>query len=373
MNIKRTFCTAILVVTTVISLTACAPKKTVTIGFSAGLTGSTSDMGVNGRNGLMMAVNEVNAAGGVNNRQVEVIVKDDQNNPETALAVDQELYEEGVSFIIGHMTSNMAELSLPFVKDNNLLMISPTMSSHELVNQDDHFITVVSSNDVEAAFIAKIVLENGGKNIAVIYELQNGLYTNTIKAFVGSDLAEKGGQIIYQEAFQAGNNPSYLEISNRVLSTQPDSIVILASSFDAAMFCQQFYKLGSQVPLYLSLWAMNNDLILQGGDAVEGVQIPSLIDTESQKAEYLNFREAYFNQYGSVPNFAAIYSYEAAKILFETMETKNSFDPEIIKEAIIKKSHYQGLQGEITIDKNGDAKRSLYHYLIKDGQFEKVD
>ncbi|AFA48335.1 ABC transporter substrate-binding protein [Acetobacterium woodii] len=373
MDVKKIIFFAILVVSAIIVITACFPKKTVTIGFSAGLTGSTSDMGVNGRNGLMMAVNEVNAAGGVNNRQVEVIIKDDQNNPETALAVDQELYEEGVSFIIGHMTSNMAELSLPFVNDNDLLMISPTMSSYELVNQDDHFISVVSSNDVEAAFIAKIILEKGGKNVAVIYESQNGSYTNTIKSFIGSDLAEKGGQIIYQEAFQGGNNPPYLEIANRVSSMQPDSIVILASSFDAAMFCQQFYKSGSQVPLYLSLWAMNNDLILQGGDAVEGVQIPSLIDTQSQKPEYVNFKESYLKQYGSAPTFAAIYAYEAAKILFETMETKNSFDPEIIKEAIIKKSTYRGLQDEITIDENGDAKRSLYHYLIKDGQFEKVD
>ncbi|MDZ5723738.1 ABC transporter substrate-binding protein [Acetobacterium sp. K1/6] len=352
---------------------SCSHQQPLIIGFSAGLTGSASEMGVNGRNGLMMAVEEINAGGGVNGRLVEVRIKDDQNNQETALAVDQELYDEGVSFIIGHMTSNMAKLSLPFVNENNLLMISPTMSSYELVDQDDHFISVVSSNDVEAKFLVENILENGGKQIAVIYESQNKAYTGTIKDLIAADLVKNGGRIIYEESFQSGSNPEYLEISNRVLNSNPDTILILGSSFDSAMFSQQFYKAGKQVPIYLSLWAMNNDLILQGGNSVEGVYIPSLLDTDSQNPAYLNFRESYRNKYGAEPTFAAIYAYEAAMILFDAMETEKSLEPETIKAAIIKKETHQGLQDKIIIDQYGDASRTLYHYIIQDGQFKKVD
>jgi len=352
---------------------SCSHQQPLIIGFSAGLTGSASEMGVNGRNGLMMAVEEINAGGGVNGRLVEVRIKDDQNNQETALAVDQELYDEGVSFIIGHMTSNMAKLSLPFVNENNLLMISPTMSSYELVDQDDHFISVVSSNDVEARFLVENILENGGKQIAVIYESQNKVYTGTIKDLIAADLVKNGGRIVYEESFQSGSSPEYLEISNRVLNSNPDTILILGSSFDSAMFSQQFYKAGKKVPIYLSLWAMNNDLILQGGNSVEGVYIPSLLDTDSQNPAYLNFRESYLNKYGAEPTFAAIYAYEAAMILFNAMETEKSLEPETIKAAIIKKETHQGLQDKIIIDQYGDASRTLYHYIIQDGQFKKVD
>ncbi|MDD3306709.1 MAG: ABC transporter substrate-binding protein [Acetobacterium sp.] len=146
MNAKRFFYGFVFLI--MVMLTSCA-QQPITIGFSAGLTGNASEMGVNGRNGLMIAVAEINAAGGVNGRPVELMIKDDQNNPEIALAVDQELYQDGVSFIIGHMTSNMARLTLPFVNQNNLLMLSPTMSSYELVDQDDHFISMVSSNDAD--------------------------------------------------------------------------------------------------------------------------------------------------------------------------------------------------------------------------------
>lgn len=355
-------------------LASCTAQKPIVIGFSAGLTGSASEMGVSGRNGLELAVEEINESGGINGRPVEVHIKDDENNAETALKVDQELYDEGVSFIIGHMTSGVAQLTLPFVNSNKLLMISPTMSAYSLTGQDDHFITVVSSNDIESQFMVNNLKENGNTGkVAVIYESRNLAYTGTIKDFLARDLGMAGGQIVYEEAFTSGENPPYYDIVTRVLNAKPDGIVILASSFDAAMFCQQLYKAGSQTSIYLPLWAMNNDLLLQGGAAVEGVHIASLIDTESQNPPYQKFRDTYLSRYGANPTFPAVYSYEAAMILFEAMKTTNSTDPETVKKAILEKGSFSGLQGEIQINENGDAKRSLYHYVIKDGQFKKVE
>lgn len=356
------------------TLTACIQQKPVTIGFVASLTGSTSELGVNGRNGLMMAVEEINDAGGINGRKVEVVVKDDQNDPETGLAVDQELYEDGVSFIIGHMTSNMAALSIPFVNSKDMLMINPTMSATTLFNQDDHLIGVVSPNSDQAAVIKASMVKNGGeKKVAVIYESQNLAYTGTVKDGIAREIVPLGGQIIYEEAFLSGSNPNYLDITQRVSNTNPDSIVILASSFDAAMFCQQFYKLKNQTPVYLAAWSMNNDLLLQGGGAVEGVTITSLIDLDSRIPTYTAFREKYLSKYGAEPTFAAVYTYEAAMILFDAMAEANSNDPETIKNTIIKKSTYQGLQSDIIIDGYGDASRTIYEYVVKDGQFKKAE
>jgi branched-chain amino acid transport system substrate-binding protein len=253
-------------------------------------------------------------------------------------------------------------------------MISPTMSAYSLTGQDDHFITVVSSNDVESQFMVESLLQNGNAGkVAVVYESRNLAYTGTIKDFLAKDLETAGGRIVYEEAFSSGDNPPYYDIVNRVLNAKPDGIVILASSFDAAMFCQQLYKAGSHTSVYLPLWAMNNDLLLQGGAAVEGIHIASLIDTESQSPEYQKFRDTYLSRYGVEPTFPAVYSYEAAMILFEAMKTTNSTDPETVKQAIIGKGSFAGLQGEIQINENGDAKRSLYHYVIKDGQFKKVE
>lgn len=374
MNQKKIITGIIFSIILILTLTSCMQPKPLTIGFVASLTGSTSELGVNGRNGLMMAIEEVNATGGVNDKSVEVVVKDDKNDPETGLTVDQELYEAGVSFIIGHMTSNMAALSIPFVNSKDMLMINPTMSATTLINQDDRFISVVSPNSDQAAVIKESMVKNGGgKGVAVIYESRNLAYTGTVKDCLAQEIAPLGGQIIYEEAFLSGANPNYLDISQRVLNTKPDSIVILASSFDAAMFCQQFYKLNNQTHIYLAAWSMNNDLILQGGEAVEGVTITSLIDSDSQMPSYTTFREKYLNKYGAEPTFASVYTYEAAMVLFDAMEEANSDDPETIKSAIIKKGTYQGIQIDIIINEYGDASRTIYEYTVKNGQFKKAE
>lgn len=374
MKQKKILIGLVLLVQMIWPLTSCVQQQPLTIGFVASLTGSTSELGVNGRNGLMMAVEETNAAGGINGKSVEVVVKDDQNKPEVGLAVDQELNDAGISFIIGHMTSNMAALSVPFVNSQDMLMINPTMSATTLFGQDDHLIGVVSPNSDQAAVITKSMVRDGvGKKVAVIYESQNLAYTGTVKEGIDLDIASQGGQIIYEESFLASANPDYLDISQRVLSTQPDSIVILASSFDAAMFCQQFYKLNNQTPIYLAAWSMNNDLLLQGGTAVEGVTITSLIDLQSQLPAYLEFREKYYKKYGAEPTFAAVYTYEAAMLLFRTVAEIHNPDPESVKAAILEEGIFQGLQDEITIDGFGDASRTLYEYVVKNGQFIKVE
>ncbi len=374
MKSKKLFSTLVLLSVTVLCLSSCLAQKPLSIGFVASLTGSTSELGVNGRNGLLMAVEEVNAAGGINGKAVEVVIKDDQNNPEVGLAVDRELQKAGISFIVGHMTSNMAALSVPFVNSQDMLMINPTMSATTLFGQDDHVIGVVSPNSDQAAVIKEsMVKDSVGKKVAVIYESQNLAYTKTVKDGIAQDIAPVGGQIIYEEAFLASANPNYLDIATQVLSTQPDSIVILASSFDAAMFCQQFYKLNNQTPIYLAAWSMNNDLLLQGGAAVEGVTITSLIDLESQAPAYTAFRDNYLKKYGAEPTFAAVYTYEAAMMLFKTLTQTNKPDPETVKSAILENGTYQGLQNEIVIDGYGDASRTIYEYVVKNGQFTKAE
>jgi branched-chain amino acid transport system substrate-binding protein len=87
-----------------------ADKNAYKIGFVGGLTGKSSDLGIQGRNSVMLAVEEINSQGGINGRPLQLITKDDKQDPQTALKVDRELIDEGVITIIGHMTSTMSEV-----------------------------------------------------------------------------------------------------------------------------------------------------------------------------------------------------------------------------------------------------------------------
>lgn len=353
-------------------LCGCA-QETLTIGFSASLSGTTSELGVTGRNGLNLAIEAINSTGGVNGQRVNIIVKDDKNDPEIALKVDRELHESGVKFILGHTTSNMAKLSLPFVNENDLLMISPSMSSQELSALDDHLLRVVSSNELETEFMAGLIQDYFNcKKIALLYETKNDAYTVSFKNYLTRLLEENGSQIVQEIPFESGNDPAYFKSAEKIIASEADSIVILSSSFDAALFCQQFYKLNNDRPIFLPTWAMNNDLILQGGPGVEGVNIVSFFDPDSTQHAYLDFKENYRQAYHEEPSFSAVYTYEAAMILFDAIDKSQTTKPEVVKKTILQTKTYQGLQNEINFDAFGDATREIYHYTVKNGQFEKV-
>ncbi|WP_425059694.1 hypothetical protein SCACP_02930 [Sporomusa carbonis] len=121
----------------------CASQQPYKIGFAAGLTGRQSDIGVAGRNGVILAVEEINKAGGIKGRQAELIVKDDKNAPDFIQTVDAELISAGATVIIGHMTSAAAVAALPVADSGQVLIISPTARAEELAGRDDLMITVI--------------------------------------------------------------------------------------------------------------------------------------------------------------------------------------------------------------------------------------
>ncbi len=97
-------------------LWACTSRQPLKIGFVGGLTGRTSQLGILARNGVELAVEEANRAGGVRGRLLKLLIRDDQNDHATAVRVDRELMDEGVLAIIGHVTSSMAEAALEAIE-----------------------------------------------------------------------------------------------------------------------------------------------------------------------------------------------------------------------------------------------------------------
>ncbi len=110
-------------------IAGCDDKKPVRIGFAGGLTGRVSALGTAGRDGVVLAVEEINSRGGLNGRPVELVVRDDKQEPEPALAVDRELIDEGAAAIIGHMTSSMTLAVQELVNKEKILIQTEKMMS----------------------------------------------------------------------------------------------------------------------------------------------------------------------------------------------------------------------------------------------------
>ncbi len=189
---------------TVLLTAACEQKKEpIFIGYVGGLTGRVAGLGITGRDGVLLATEEVNKAGGINGHKVVVSVKDDRQDGATAKKVVKELLAENVVAIVGHMTSSMTAATLPIVNDANKVLISPTSKSDYFSGIDDYLFRVTPSISYNAEKIAAMAFnEMRLRNFAVIYDSNNRAFTESWLKQFRQPYEALGGKIVIAKEFK---------------------------------------------------------------------------------------------------------------------------------------------------------------------------
>ncbi len=350
----------------------CQKKEPVKIGFVGELSGRHSDMGISGRNGVILAVEEINEKGGIKGQPVELIIKNDRHDPNVAVQADKELIEAGVAAIIGHMTSTMSVAAVPLINKEKILMISPTTSTKSLAGLDDYFFKLMPSSNTTAAILARYSYNTMKlRNIAIVYETSNIEFSRDYCDHFILEFKEMGGEIAVVETFASGSDVSFFELVQALLGPKPDGILVISGALDAAMICQQLRKTDSDIPVVSSGWAFTHDFIKHGGPSAEEVIFAHRFDEESQGKRYLAFKKNFNERFGRDPDFGAIFGYEAAQVLLTTL-SKNS-DITGLKKNIIKHEVFQGVQDDFKIDRHGDPQRKIYLITVKNGKFKTME
>ncbi|SMD12618.1 ABC transporter substrate-binding protein [Sporomusa malonica] len=376
MSAAKQYRLIVFAVSLIIALSAlgCANRQPVKVAFVAGLTGRQSDIGVAGRNGAVLAVEEMNKAGGILGRPVELIVKDDKNDPNVVRAVDEELVRAEVEIIIGHMTSAAAVAALPVVADGKALIISPTARADILSGRDDLFISVMPPLKVSADHQAMYAINKLGlKQMVVVYDLSNPDFSQAWADAFAAKYEEMGGKVIAKVAFTSGSGVPYERLTKDVAAYRPEGVLLVASAVDAAMLSQWIRKSQLTVPLLSSSWGMTADFIYHGGQAVEGVIFSSPFIPDDRGQAYNQFVSKYQERFGSQPNFAAAYGYEAAQVALAGMKKAGNNKAQAVKNAIIAQSQFPGIRSDIAINATGDASRECWMVTVKNGQFVTLD
>ena len=349
-------------------LTACRQAEPpLQIGFVAGLTGRVAGLGIAGHDGALLAIEEYNRAGGLKGRQVELVVRDDQQDEKVGAAVIQELLATDVVAIIGPMTSSMATVMLSAANLRQVVLLSPTVTANRFNDQDDHFLRVTMPLKINAEKLADYALLHQQRNIAVCIDMANAAYTEDWLATFAQKLELGGGRVLHVERLRPGVAEGFLPLAERMLKAAPDAILLLCGAMDTAMVAQQLRKLGSQLPLFSSEWAFTNDLIGFGGKAVEGMQAFVSYNPTSQVPRHLAFVANFDKRFGYRPSFAGVLGYEAASYLLEALERNPQRAG--LKAQLLRLGHFSGLQGEVRVNRFGDAQRETSLAVIKAGQF----
>jgi branched-chain amino acid transport system substrate-binding protein len=350
-------------------ITGCAPIP-IKIGFSAELTGARGELGVMARNGAQLAVEEINAAGGVNGRPIELLIRDDQGDPKIAERVDAELIDEGVVAIIGHITSGQTAAVMELINEREVILISGSATSSQFNLKDDYFIrTVLNTDQTGAAFADYLHKQKGIQEISFIYDARNAAFSVPFLESMSDHFSELGVIVDNTYPFTSGES----DLQELVVELDPRvDHVIIASAVDTALIMQYASSGDFEEEFFTSSWAGTANLIEAGGNAVEGLEFITAFNTQTTWPDYQSFVDRYQARYGVRPGLLAPKTYDIVYILASGLsETGGSSQG--LKEQLIQTRDYKGVDGLITIDEFGDALGNLYIAQVNLGQIEIID
>jgi branched-chain amino acid transport system substrate-binding protein len=361
----------LVLVTTACTLLGCSPPEPFRIGFIGGISGRYADLGIGGRNGVALAIEMRNTAGGIDGRKIELLVEDDKQDGSIAREALQHLLARKVDAVIGPMTSQMAAVCVPLINSTETIMISPTVTSTSFSGLNDNFLRVIAPTTAYARKNADYHFNHqGDRRIAVAYDLRNRLYTESWLADYRAAFVALGGEIIKEEPYASEEETDFTQLANQLLEAKPEAVLIIANSVDTALLAQQLRKRDPSIRITTSEWAATERLTELGGKAVEGMVIAQFLDRNSRHPPFVAFRNAYLERFGQEPGFAGITGFDAANVTLDALAGMKK--GQTLKQAILERRVFGGAQSEIRFDATGDATRETYMTVIRDGVFVRL-
>lgn len=361
----------LLVAVMVITVAAgCKPKppEELVIAVAGPMTGNLAQIGTQFKEGVELAVEEINKAGGVNGKKIRVEILDDKGDPKEAANVAQKLASDPkVLAVVGHYSSSACFAGIPIYDQAKLTMITPSASHPELTDPSIYAFKMWTSFKVYAPKLADLAIEEIGTKIAVIY-VYNDWGIGSKDAFVAR-AKELGGTIVAEERFMDGDKDFKAQLT-KIKAAKPDVLMVYSYYTEGALVIQQAKGLGLDVPLLGSGTLYEREFLNLAGAEAEGMYIVTEFVLDDPKPSVKNFLAKYQAKFpGKQPGNYQANSYDIVYMLAKAME-KGGTDRAAIRNALAATQGYQGVTGEISFDARREVVKSQVFLKLEGGEFK---
>ena len=336
----------------------------IKVGEYGSMTGSEANFGRSTHNGLMLAVEEINAKGGINGRKVEVKSYDDAGRPQEAgTAVTKLIDQDKVVAIIGEVASSLSLAGGEVAQAKGVPMISPSSTAPEVTQVGDRIFRVCFLDPFQGYVVAKFAAENlKAKKVAILFD-QAQAYSVGLADQFEKHFSKMGGSITTKQAYSGGDQDFSAQL-NTIRGTEPDAIFIPGYYTEAANIALQVRKLGIKATLLGGDGWDSPQLAHIGKDAIEGSYYSNHYTHEDTSPTVREFVDKYKSKYKTdegqplIPDGIAALGYDAGRLLFDAMGRAKSLSGADLAAAIAATKEFHGVTGTITIDKDRNAKKS---------------
>jgi branched-chain amino acid transport system substrate-binding protein len=367
----RTFAFAL--ATLAIGLSGCPSggesRNTILLGEYESMTGAEATFGESTHRAILLALDEVNKAGGVKGKQVEVKNLDDQGKEQEAQnCVLRLCTEDKVTALLGEVASGRSIAGGRVAQKNGIPMVSPSSTNATVTQIGDMIFRVCFIDDFQGFVCAKFCNENlKAKKVAVFYD-QSQPYSSGLRDDFKKAFATMGGTIAEDLPYSGGDTDFSAQL-NKIKAAAPEAIYIPGYYTEGGNIALQARKLGITVPLVGSDGWDSPKLAEIAKDAIEGCYYSNHYSEEEQRPEVKEFVKKFTEKNPGYPaDGLAALGYDAAKLLCDAMNRAASLSGKDIAAALAATKDFKGVTGSITIDKDRNARKAAVMLEMKAGK-----
>ena len=350
-----------------------ADTNVIKIGEYASLTGKEATFGQSSHNGTELAIDELNAAGGLLGKTLQLITEDNQSKPsESRTVVNKLIARDGVIAILGEVASSRSLEAAPVCQNAKIPMISPSSTNPDVTKTGDYIFRVCFIDPFQGTVMADFAKKSlKVQNVAIFTDVKSDYSKGLAKFFKERHLAN-GGKIVAEFDFNGGDTDFKAQLT-AIKGTQPEAVFVPGYYTDVALICIQAKQLGLTVPLFGGDGWESDKLVEIGRDAVEGQHFSTHYHPDVGTPKSRLFVDAYKKRYNAAPDAMAALGYDSVMILADAIRKASSAEPAKIRDALATTKNFDAVTGMITMDANRDASKAAVILKVEGGKFKYLE
>jgi branched-chain amino acid transport system substrate-binding protein len=341
----------------------------IPVGEFASLTGGTATFGQSVHNGDVLAIDELNASGGVLGKKINLMTEDDQSKTEEAVASVQKLVNaDHAVAILGEVASSRSMAGAPICQGSHVPMITPASTNEDVTKKGDYVFRICFIDPFQGSTMAHFALNSLGKKRAAILTDVKQDYSVGLDESFKHTFATSGGTVVSEQSYSTGDKDFHAPLTS-IKGTQPDVIFVPGYYTEVSLIVRQARELGIDCPI-LGGDGWDSPELTKGAEKEFGnTFFSNHFSTDDPDSTVQNFIKKYEDKYHIMPDAMAALGYDAARILADAMKRAGSTDSSALRKAIADTKDFAGVTGHITIDQNRNALKPITILKITDGKF----
>ncbi len=348
-----------------------AAGDVIKVGEFASLTGKEATFGQSSHKGTLLAIEEINAAGGVLGKKFELITEDTQSKQgESASVVRKLVSRDKCIAILGEVASGRSLEAAPICQNAKVPMISPSSTNPKVTEVGDFIFRVCFEDKFQGSTVLAKFAANSlkTKRVALIIDAA-APYSVGLATFFKEGFLASGGTIAIEQKFSSGDKDFKAQLT-AIKAANPEAIFVPSYYTEAGLIAQQALQLGINLPIFGGDGWEAPELVQIGGKAMDGTFYSTHYSPEDKAEMVQTFVKKFKARWnGEVPDAMAALGYDSALVLADAIKRAGGTDGQKLRDALAATKDFVGVTGKTTLDAKRNATKPAVIIEVKDGKF----